>query len=228
VRLARIEAYWLEDRSREAREEARRAALTGAEAPSWSAGEIAVWHARLGLRLPVRSVAAPFALELQQQHAVSADAWIERGCPYLAALALIGSSRESDLRRAFELLDGLGAGGTQRIVRARMRVLGARSVPNGVRSRTRAHPAGLTGREQEVLDELRHGRSNAEIAARLVISAKTVDHHVTRILAKLGVHSRGDAAAAAPHAPSKDGREEGVRGVEHRVVSPMPAGRSRS
>lgn len=228
VRLARVEAYWLEGRLGAARDEALKTADAGAGASSWTAGEIAVWHVRLGLHPPTGPVAGPFALELQQRYADAADAWIERGCHYFAALALVGASGESELRRAFELLDGLGAGRTQRIVRARMRVLGARSVPSGVRRRTRAHPAGLTEREQEVLDELRHGRSNVEIAARLVISVKTVDHHVTRILAKLGVHSRVEAAAAAPHGSTGDGPEEGVPVVEHRERSPMPAARSRS
>jgi DNA-binding CsgD family transcriptional regulator len=78
----------------------------------------------------------------------------------------------------------------------------------GVRSSGR-RPAGalaeLTGREQQVLDLLREGLTNAEIGARLFVSAKTVEHHVGRVLAKLGVRSRAEAAAvaaAAAPAPS--------------------------
>lgn len=44
---------------------------------------------------------------------------------------------------------------------------------------------------------LAEGLSNADIAARLTVSAKTVDHHVSAVLGKLGVSSRGRAAAAA-------------------------------
>jgi DNA-binding NarL/FixJ family response regulator len=78
-----------------------------------------------------------------------------------------------------------------------MRTLGIRSIPVGPRTATRAHPLGLTRREQEVLALIAAGRTNAQIAQQLVISAKTVDHHVSAVLAKLGVPDRN---AAATHA----------------------------
>jgi DNA-binding NarL/FixJ family response regulator len=51
--------------------------------------------------------------------------------------------------------------------------------------------------QQHVLALLADGLSNADIAARLVISPKTADHHVSATLAKLEVHSRSEAAAVA-------------------------------
>jgi DNA-binding NarL/FixJ family response regulator len=60
-----------------------------------------------------------------------------------------------------------------------------------------ANPAGLTARQTDVLGLLAAGLTNAEIAERLVISIRTADHHVSAILAKLGVHTRGDAVVAA-------------------------------
>jgi DNA-binding CsgD family transcriptional regulator len=78
-----------------------------------------------------------------------------------------------------------------------MRLLGIHSVPAGPRTATRAHPLGLTRREHEVLDLICAGLTNAEIAARLFISAKTVDHHVSAVLAKLGAPTRGAAASQA-------------------------------
>jgi DNA-binding CsgD family transcriptional regulator len=91
----------------------------------------------------------------------------------------------------------LGAQPAARIIRQRLRVLGARSVPAGPHTATRERPFGLTGRESEVLELICAEHTNAEIAAKLFISAKTVDHHVSAILAKLGVPTRAAARRAA-------------------------------
>jgi DNA-binding CsgD family transcriptional regulator len=78
-----------------------------------------------------------------------------------------------------------------------MRRLAIRSIPAGPRTATREHPLGLTRREHEVLDLICAGHTNAEIARKLFISVKTVGHHVSAVLAKLGVPTRGAAAARA-------------------------------
>jgi DNA-binding NarL/FixJ family response regulator len=70
-------------------------------------------------------------------------------------------------------------------------------IPRGPRPATRAHPAGLTERQVDVLGMLGEGLTNAEIAARLVVSVRTVDHHVSAVLTKLGVPTRRDAARLA-------------------------------
>jgi DNA-binding NarL/FixJ family response regulator len=116
--------------------------------------------------------------------------------PYDAALALLSSDDEQHLRDAFTRLDALGAAPAARKTRQRLRQLGF-AVPNGARATTKEHPLGLTRREQEVLDALATGASNDEIAAQLVITSKTVDHHVSSILAKLGVANRHLAAREA-------------------------------
>jgi DNA-binding NarL/FixJ family response regulator len=101
------------------------------------------------------------------------------------------------LREAIRRLEALGASAAVEAARREMRRLGFRSVPSGARASTREHPLGMTRRESEVLAGLCAGRTNAEISEQLFLSPRTVDHHVSAVLAKLGVSSRGEAAAEA-------------------------------
>jgi len=94
------------------------------------------------------------------------------------------------------VFDGLGAAAASAWTRRRLRQLGVSAVPRGPRPATRSNPAGLTDRQVEILALLGDGRTNAEIAAKLVLSVRTVDHHVSAVLQKLGVTTRKQAAAA--------------------------------
>jgi len=111
--------------------------------------------------------------------------------------SLYDSERDDDLREAITRFEALGAEAAARRTRQRMRELGHRAVPTGARASTRQHPLGLTRREDEVLTLICDGLTNDEIADRLVLSTRTVDHHVSAVLSKLGVSSRGAAAAQA-------------------------------
>ena len=198
VRLARAEARWLESDLTGARQEAELAddACANLTDP-WLNGEIAVWLRRTGSpRTSQRELAEPYRLQLTGNHRGAAELFDALGCPYDAALALLDAPDELALRRALDICNSLGAVATARIIRQKMRSLGIRSVPVGQRAATRENPLGLTQREQEVLELLCEGRTNASIATKLVISPKTVDHHVSSVLAKLGVSKRTEVAAA--------------------------------
>jgi DNA-binding NarL/FixJ family response regulator len=70
-------------------------------------------------------------------------------------------------------------------------------LPRRARATTLANPAGLTTREVEVLRLVAQGFRNAEIAESLFVSPKTVDHHVSAVLRKVGVRNRAGAAGKA-------------------------------
>jgi DNA-binding CsgD family transcriptional regulator len=200
VAAARVEAAWLQGRSGVAGQVAENALQLALERhDQWSAGELACWRWRTGVRdeLPSGAAAEPYALSIAGEWADAAALWRRIGCPYEAALALADADREEPLRRALLELQRLGARAAAGIVARRLREKGARGLPRGPRPATRENPAGLTGRELEVLALLADGLRNAQIAERLVVSEKTIDHHVSAILRKLAVRTRGEAGAAA-------------------------------
>lgn len=180
--LARAEWHWFAGRLDEAEIDVRLA--TDRAVGARLVGLAAVWSARLAGGPLDRPVAA----------AASCDAG---AAPYDDALELLDSPEPDRWLDALASLDALGAVPAASFVRRRLRDAGMRTVPHGVRASTRAHPAGLTAREQEVLTRLCAGRSNDEIAAELYISVKTAGHHVSAVLSKLGVRSRREAAAEA-------------------------------
>lgn len=196
--VARAEAAWLAGRLESevpVLEEAYE--LAASVAYPWAVGELAWWLSRCGHAPPSPEPAAePFRLALDGRVAEAAAAWEVIGCPFDAAATLVDSDDAALVRSALGTFDALGSRPAARLTANRLRELGAR-VPRGPNAATRGNPAGVTGRELEVVGLLAEGLRNAEIAERLVISAKTVDHHVSSLLAKLGVGSRHAAAVEA-------------------------------
>jgi DNA-binding CsgD family transcriptional regulator/tetratricopeptide (TPR) repeat protein len=160
-------------------------------------GEISVWLHRVGAldSVPI-DVPDAYALELAGDWRGSAQAWESLGCPYEQALALGIYGGDAEQRRALEILESLGAMPAAQRLRRQMRSQGIRGVPQGARASTRSNEFGLTRRELQVLGLLTDGLTNEAIATRLFLSTRTVEHHVSSILGKLGVRTRAQAIVA--------------------------------
>ncbi len=143
---------------------------------------------------------------------VALDGFARLGMPLEEGRARLGLARAlaaeapepepagAEARRALALFERLGALRDADAAAAFLRSLGGagRSAPR--------LEGELTSREREVLALLGEGLSNSQIAERLVISPKTAEHHVGRILRKLGLKSRGEATAhAVRHAAARPG-----------------------
>lgn len=195
--IARAEAAWLAGDEQHIDELTSGAFALARDAHvPWMLGELACWRRRAGIDESIANpVAEPWALELDGRHEDAAAAWHRLGCPYEAAVAMgLGCDGLEDAHRR---LQELGAGGAAAVYARRLRRRGVRGIARGPRPSTRENPANLTGRELEVLALVADGLSNAEIALRLHLSTRTVDHHVSNILRKLEVPSRARASIEA-------------------------------
>jgi DNA-binding CsgD family transcriptional regulator/tetratricopeptide (TPR) repeat protein len=162
--------------------------------------QLAGWLARLGGAGHVIDAPQPtipmVAHDDPERSREAAAAWRALGCPFEEALSYAEVGDVESLERAVRILTDVGATATAAHLGRRLTDLGGR-VPRPRRDSTRAHPAGVTVREAEVLDLLVAGRSNAEIADALTISRRTAEHHVAALLGKLGVSSRREAVELA-------------------------------
>ena len=195
---ARAEAAWLNsdpDGVASATEVAWALALRCGSA---LADELGVWRRRAGLSAGKPVVAgSPYGLQLAGSSDAAQAVWAEAGCPYEAALCLADGDDKARLRLALEELLALEARPAAAIVARRLRDRGVTLLPRGPRATTRRNQYGLTAREVEVLVLLNEGLRNGQIAERLVLSVRTVNHHVEAILRKVGAKTRADVRATA-------------------------------
>jgi DNA-binding CsgD family transcriptional regulator/tetratricopeptide (TPR) repeat protein len=209
VQAARAEAAWLRGDLGATRSEARAAYdLALGKRHAWFAGELAYWRWKAGdLTSAPDGIAEPYALQIGGDARGAAEAWTRSRCPYEAARALAEADDEDALRSALTTFEELGARPAASFVAARMRELGFGGIPRGPRRSTRDNAAMLTRRQMEVLRLMADGLSNVEIAARLIRSPKTVEHHVSAILAKLEARNRVEAVREATRLGLLDGAE---------------------
>jgi DNA-binding CsgD family transcriptional regulator len=198
VAAARAEWRWLHGDTETERVEAQAALRLAQETERpWYWGEVAIWLWRMGaLHEAPDGTPTPFLLEIAGKWREAAATWEALGCPYEQALALMSGDAAAQ-QAALAIFQRLGARLAAEIVRKRLRTAGVRGLPRGPHTATRANPYGLTQRQVEILLLLAEGLRNAEIAERLSTTPKTVDHHVSAVLAKLGARSRAEAAQVA-------------------------------
>ncbi|CAN7161593.1 AAA family ATPase [Phenylobacterium sp. LjRoot225] len=203
IAIADAEACWLGLSRLDARARLRDVLdrVVQAQSQPWLAAEAALWLTVLGdpPELP-DEVLVGFS-EAHRQHVAgrwreAAAAWARVGAPYEQAVAL-SAGDEAAQRQALGLFDRLGAAPAARRLRQAMRQAGVRGVPSGPRTARRNDPAGLTPRQNQVLALLADGLSNGDIAERLATSPKTVEHHVSAILAAFEAPSRARAVQIA-------------------------------
>jgi DNA-binding CsgD family transcriptional regulator len=199
IAMARAEVAWLEGRPEAIREETEAAFHKALSMDAWwHVGELACWRRRAGIheqvdgRLPER-----YAGELRGDFAGAAELWAALGCDYDAAMALASAEDEELLKQSLVKLQRLGARTAATVVARKLRARGVTGISRGPRASTQRNSALLTQRELEVLKLIARGTRNSEIARRLFLAPKTVDHHVSAILRKLAVDSRVEAAREA-------------------------------
>jgi ATP/maltotriose-dependent transcriptional regulator MalT len=198
VASARAESAWFKGDLQAVVNEARLVLdMARGNGDPWVRGEFVFWMWRAGdAKGPAENIAAPYKLQMSGNWRAAADAWRQIGCPYEQAMAL-GDGDESAQKSALVIFERLGAVPAGERLRQTLRSTGARGIPRGPRPATRENPAGLTTRQMDVLALMGEGIGNAEIAERLFISTRTVDHHVSTILAKMDARTRAEAVSHA-------------------------------
>ena len=192
--LARTEAYWLDGRVDAATSELSRVREVSASVPLAQRGWVALWTRRLTGAMDAIDL-EPFTTQLVGE-VRAAELWDRLGYRYETALALMETNDEALLRDSLARLSDLGAEAAARLVRQRMRPWHP-LYPRRCAYGNQGPPAAADRTRAAILELLSLGQSNEEISASLFISVRTVEHHVSAILGKLGVTTRKGAVGEA-------------------------------
>ncbi|MCH7586255.1 MAG: AAA family ATPase [Acidobacteria bacterium] len=171
---------------------------------TWVGGDLAFWLWKLGeMSGAPEGIAEPYRLVIEGKPVEAAAIWEAKGIPYEQALALMDGDEKAQLE-ALQIFETLGATAVAAKLSQSLRDQGV-SVSRAKKRDTRRHDAGLTARQAEVLQLLDEDLSNVEIADRLFVSPRTVEHHVAAVMSKLNASTREQAVTAAA--------EQGLLGV---------------
>lgn len=163
----------------------------------FEANEFSFWLYKAGnRRLPAIQLLDSYRFDDKTVIKQATSLWRQLGCPYEEALILFEGTN-ADKNEALEIMQKLGAVAVVNKMKQQMRNAGIKNIPRGIRKSTLSNPAHLTSREMGILQLLHEGMQNKEIADKLYISPKTVDHHISSILFKLDVNTRSKAAKEA-------------------------------
>lgn len=198
VAVARAEAAWLRGDRAACQAEARTGYELAAEhAGAWDLGQLYYWLWKTGdgLDMPP-GLPEPYDLQFTGDWRATAAAWERIGCPYEQALALAEGDATA-WHAAIAIFDRLGGRPASERLKQQLGAGAAHRNSRGPRPSTRGNPAGLTNQQLEVLLLMARGLRNAEIAETLHVSLKTVEHHVSAVLAKLNARSRAQAVTQA-------------------------------
>lgn len=198
IMIAELEYEWLTGKKRITDEElALSLALIGKVDNIYLNSEFAFWLNKTRNKdLGLSTLYEPYKLLKEEKFDAAARFWEAKGCLYEKALALSAGTEENK-KNSLVILQQLGAEAVYEKIKMEMRATGIKKIPRGLRASTKSNPAQLTNRELDVLNLLKKGIQNKEIAAELFISPKTTDHHISNILFKLDVNSRSKAVAEA-------------------------------
>ncbi len=159
--------------------------------------ELAFWLRKARKdKIDLKELYEPYKLLNAGKIKKAAEFWKRTGCPFQEAITLF-EGNEEDKKNALPIIQQLGATAVSEKMKMEMRNLGIKSIPRGLRKSTQSNAALLTIRELDVLQLLKEGLRNKEIAGKLFVSVKTVDHHISSILFKLDVDSRAKAVHEA-------------------------------
>lgn len=184
--------------------------LAGLENNTWDYGGVLIWRHRIGDDVSAMGerVAPPYAAEIRGDISAAAAMWKAIGEPHAAAMALAQglvadqassqcSASQNQWQEAIDIFVELGAEPATRKLRNRARAEGVRGIRRGPYAAAKRNVFGITAKELDVLRLMITGKTNVEISTELKRSTKTVDHHVSSLLAKLGAKNRTEAASIA-------------------------------